>query len=184
MRLFSRMITWKTPPAEIAGSCLWRFNLLISFWIMRLRERRLMSVEAFLDTNILLYAASKSPEDTKKSQRALQLIEQTRFGISLQVVQEFYHNARLKARLAISTEQMERLIGLLLASPLAVTDIDLFSHARRLCERYQLRYWDAAIVAAAVRLKAPILYSEDLSDGQIYDEVRVVNPFSKKKANA
>ena len=47
---------------------------------------------------------------------------------------------------------------------------------QRITERYQLRYWDAAIVAAAVRLGAPVLYSEDLNDGQTYDGVKVVNP--------
>lgn len=102
---------------------------------------------------------------------------QTRFGISLQVAQEFYHNARIKARLAISSEQVETIIRLLLARPCVVTDAALFQQARSLCERYQLRYWDAAIVAAARRLGAPILYSEDLTHGQMIDGVRVVNPF-------
>ncbi len=136
-----------------------------------------MSVEAFLDSNILLYAASKDPEDSEKSGRAARLIADTNFGVSMQVAQEFYHNARLKARLAITSAQAETIIGLLLVRPLVMTDADLFSHARRLCERYRLRYWDAAIVAAAVRLQAPVLYSEDLSHGQDYDGVRVVNPF-------
>lgn len=136
-----------------------------------------MSVEAFLDSNILLYAASKDPADAAKSARSARLIAETNFGVSLQVAQEFYHNARLKARLAITAAQAETIIGLLLARPLVVTDADLFAHARQLCERYQLCYWDAAIVAAAARLQAPILYSEDLSDGQEYDGVRVVNPF-------
>ena len=137
-----------------------------------------MSVEAFLDSNILLYAASKDPADGAKSRRAAQLIAETRFGVSLQVAQEFYHNARIKARMAITAEEAETIISLLLARPLVVTDAALFTEARRLCERFQLRYWDAAIVAAAARLKAPILYSEDLSDGQEFEGVRVVNPFT------
>lgn len=137
-----------------------------------------MSIEAFLDSNVLLYAASKDPADAAKAARAAELISETRFGVSMQVAQEFYHNARLKARLAISPAQAEAIIGLLLARPLVTTDADLFARARQLCERYQIRYWDAAIVAAALRLKAPVLYSEDLSDGQDYDGVRVINPFA------
>ena len=136
-----------------------------------------MSVDAFLDTNILLYAASKDPADAAKSERAARLIAGTKFGVSLQVAQEFYHNTRIKARLAISGDKAETIITLLLARPLVITDAGLFADARRLCERYQLRYWDAAIIAAALRLQAPILYSEDLSDGQDYGGVRVVNPF-------
>lgn len=44
-------------------------------------------------------------------------------------------------------------------------------------ERFQVSYWDAAIIAAAQELGCATLYSEDLSDGQNYDGVRVVNPF-------
>jgi len=40
-----------------------------------------------------------------------------------------------------------------------------------------IRYYDAAIVAAARELGAGTLYSEDLSHGQEYDGVKVVNPF-------
>lgn len=136
-----------------------------------------MNVEAFLDSNIFLYAASKDPADAAKSRCAARLIAETRFGVSIQVAQEFYHNARIKARLAITAEKAEQLVELLLARPLAMTDADLFSRARQVCERYQLRYWDAAIVAAAARLGALLLYSEDLSHGQDYGGVRVINPF-------
>lgn len=140
-----------------------------------------MSVDAFLDSNVLLYAASKDPADATKSATAARLIAETNFGVSLQVAQEFYHNTRIKARLAISSEQAETIIGLLLARPYVVTDAALFARARKLCGRYQLRYWDAGIIAAAIQLRAPILYSEDLSDGQEYDGVKVINPFSKRR---
>ena len=40
-----------------------------------------------------------------------------------------------------------------------------------------ISYWDGAIVAAAEVLEAPVLYSEDLSHGQRYGTVRVVNAF-------
>lgn len=136
-----------------------------------------MNVDAFFDSNIFLYAASKDQADAEKSRCAARLIAEKRFGISIQVAQEFYHNARIKARLAITAEQSEKLIGLLLSRPMVMMDVELFASARRICERYQLRYWDAAIVAAAARLGAPVLYSEDLSHGQDYGGVRVINPF-------
>ena len=43
--------------------------------------------------------------------------------------------------------------------------------------RYQIRYYDAAILAAAQELGCQTLYSEDLSHGQTYDTVQVINPF-------
>lgn len=43
--------------------------------------------------------------------------------------------------------------------------------------RYRISFWDALVLHAAQASGAEILYSEDLSDGQIYRGVRVVNPF-------
>jgi len=40
-----------------------------------------------------------------------------------------------------------------------------------------LQYWDAAMLTAAGALGVRRFYSEDLSDGQDYGGVRVVNPF-------
>ena len=42
--------------------------------------------------------------------------------------------------------------------------------------RYQISFWDALVVQAAQASGAEILYSEDLSDGQTYGTVRVINP--------
>ena len=41
----------------------------------------------------------------------------------------------------------------------------------------QISFWDALIVQAAHASGAEILYSEDLSDGQRYGAVQVINPF-------
>jgi predicted nucleic acid-binding protein len=46
-----------------------------------------------------------------------------------------------------------------------------------LAQRYQLSYWDGAILAAAQRLGATVVDSEDLSHGQAYGSVLVINPF-------
>jgi predicted nucleic acid-binding protein len=56
-------------------------------------------------------------------------------------------------------------------------DYELFKSAVKIQARFQTSYWDAAIIAAAKRLDCEILYSEDLTDGQNFDGVRVVNPF-------
>ena len=51
--------------------------------------------------------------------------------------------------------------------------------ALQLKESHQISYWDAAIVSAALRFGCRELYSEDLSPGQIYDGVRLINPFAQ-----
>lgn len=136
-----------------------------------------MTVEAFLDTNIFLYAASKAPSDQIKGKRARTLIAQTRFGISLQVVQEFYVNARNKARLKIPPGQTAEIIDILLEQPCVMPDAGLFRQACLLSEKNSLSYWDAAMIVAASELKAPLFFSEDLNHGQEIVGVRVVNPF-------
>ena len=138
-----------------------------------------MSVECFLDTNILLYAASHDPGDVVKREVALRLLATTDFGISLQLLQEFYHNCRVKARLAIESKRAEAMIAALLRRPWVPMDARLFTEARQSCERWQLRYWDAAMLVSARALGASIFYSDDLNHGQVYGGVEVVNPFRK-----
>jgi predicted nucleic acid-binding protein len=43
--------------------------------------------------------------------------------------------------------------------------------------RHQVSYWDGAILAAAERLEAKVVYSEDMSHQQMYCSVQVINPF-------
>ena len=42
--------------------------------------------------------------------------------------------------------------------------------------RYQISFWDALVVQAAQASGVETLYSEDLSDGQTYGSVKVINP--------
>ena len=49
-----------------------------------------MGVDCLLDTNVLVYAvAGRGAEETKRK-RAVELIESEDFGLSAQVLQEFY----------------------------------------------------------------------------------------------
>ena len=59
----------------------------------------------------------------------------------------------------------------------AETDARPVKHAIALSERYVIHYWDAAILAAAERLGAEVVYIEDINHGQVYGTVRVENPF-------
>lgn len=143
-----------------------------------------MSVEAVLDTNVLLYALSKDPADREKAERARKLMREVDFGISIQVMQEFYHAARRKARLCISGKDAEKLLTALLRRPWVATGPDLFASARRLAEKYEIGYWDAAVIAAAAELGAPVLYSEDLNHGQNYGGVKVIDPFHASSSSS
>ena len=45
--------------------------------------------------------------------------------------------------------------------------------------RYQISFWDALVVQAAQASGAETLYSEDLSDGQTYGHVQVVETLAQ-----
>ena len=46
-----------------------------------------------VDTNVLLYAVSTSPEEAVKRRRARELLGGSSLAVSVQVLQEFYHQA-------------------------------------------------------------------------------------------
>lgn len=136
-----------------------------------------MIADAMLDTNVIVYAASTAPEDRAKSEVACALIADTNFGVSGQVLQEFYVTATRKIRVPLSHHQALDWIESLEEFPCVALDSSLVFQGAEHAQRYQISYWDGAIIAAAERLQVGVIYSEDLNDGQAYGRVRVVNPF-------
>ena len=136
-----------------------------------------MTAEYFLDTNIVAYAASARSEDVAKTAIARRLLLADSVGTSAQVLQEFFVVATRKFQPPLSIAAAELYLDALERLPVAPLTPGLVHLAIRIQERYQLSYWDAAILAAAKELAATVVYSEDLNDGQIYDGVTVINPF-------
>lgn len=137
-----------------------------------------MNAKVFLDTNVLVYAAVGTGPDEPKRKRALQLVENEDFGTSAQVLQEFYVTVVRKAAQPISPATALEWIEHLIAFPCQPVDQQTVRIAIAFSERYRISYWDGAILATAQALGARTVYSEDLNDGQEYDSVRVVNPFT------
>jgi predicted nucleic acid-binding protein len=138
-----------------------------------------MRPDCFLDTNILVYAATSDPQEANKRQTALRLIESEEFALSAQVLQEFFVTVTRKLQKPMSPVQALEWVEQLEAFPCMPIDSALVKIAIELSERYKISYWDGAIVGAALRAGAGILYSEDLNAGQGYDGVEMVNPFSR-----
>jgi predicted nucleic acid-binding protein len=136
-----------------------------------------MPVECFLDTNILLYAALGVDENEKKRQRSIELIAQANFGLSAQVLAEFYVNALRKSQRPLSPSRALEWIEEFEQFPCVDLTVGLIKIAIEISQRYRIDYWDAAIIAAAEHLGAHTLYTEDLNHGQTYSSVRVANPF-------
>jgi predicted nucleic acid-binding protein len=136
-----------------------------------------MSVDAFLDTNVLICAVSSSPAESAKKERALELIEHADFGLSAQVLQEFYVNVTAKIALPLSPDKAVELLEQFRIFSVVWTDYPLIVSGIENAIRFGLSYWDGAIIAAAERLGATTLYTEDLNHGQQYGSVQAINPF-------
>jgi len=136
-----------------------------------------MSVEVFVDTNLLYYANTDSPDP--RHARARQLVEPLwsepgKAAISVQVLQELHVNLIHKGGLDPATSW--RRVSDYLAWKVIDNDRLLLAAAFDVRTRWKLSYRDSLIVAAAQRSGAPLLWSEDLAEGQRYDELRALNP--------
>jgi predicted nucleic acid-binding protein len=136
-----------------------------------------MTVDSFLDTNVFVYAAAGRTSEEFKRKRALAMIESRNFGLSAQVLQEFYVTVVRKVRVPLSPAEALEWIEQMEAFPCLAIDSGFVKIAAETGERFHLSYWDGAIIAAAQIMGAEVLYSEDLNDGQRYGTVRVCNPF-------
>ena len=134
------------------------------------------SAECFLDTNILIYAASGRIDEPAKWQVSQGLLTAA-FGTSGQVLAEFYDNAVRKGSVPLAPDVARRWVQLVAKRPFVPVDENLVLSGIELSQRYQISYWDGAIIAAAERLGATTVYSEDLSHGQVYGRIQVVDPF-------
>ena len=137
-----------------------------------------MNAEVFIDTNVFLYALSDRSEEQQKAERARELLLNQNWGWSVQVAGEFYYIATsAKRQFQLPHASAMEYVETWLKFPTASLHPATVRRALQLRERYQVSYWDAAIIAAADELGCQIIYSEDISHGQDYDGVRVVNPF-------
>jgi predicted nucleic acid-binding protein len=138
-----------------------------------------MSDRYFVDTNILMYAHDASAGE--KHERAKALVEELwrdRTGVvSTQVLQELAVNLRKTARRPLDAGATRDIVADYLAWQVIVNGGESILEAIDLETRYQISFWDALVVHAAHMSGAEVLYSEDLSNGQTYGSVRVVNPF-------
>lgn len=132
----------------------------------------------FVDTNILMYAHDKAAG--AKHERAKALVEElwrNRAGVvSTQVLQELSVNLRKKAGRPLDAKATREIITDYLTWHVVVNGGGSILEALDLEARFQISFWDALVVQAAHTSGADVLYSEDLSDGQTYGAVRVINP--------
>jgi len=141
-----------------------------------------MSVETglqFVDTNVLIYAhdMTAGARHTRAQALLAELWESGNGCLSIQTLQEFYVNITQKAKKQLDVPTATRIVKALGKWTIHRPGVDDVLSAIAIQQRHRIAFWDAMIVNSAARLGCGVLWSEDLTSGQVYDTVQVVNPF-------
>ncbi len=140
-------------------------------------------LDYFLDTSILVYAFDRSAG--AKHDQAARLVEgcwENENGcLSLQVLEEFFVTVTHKIKHPLDDQAAHQIVADLAHWRVHSPDSDDLLQAIDLHHDHGLAFWDAMVVQSAVCLGCKQLLSEDLTHGQIFGEVRVVNPFKEAK---
>jgi predicted nucleic acid-binding protein len=132
----------------------------------------------FVDTNVLLYAISRDREEQDKRKRANQILAGRDLALSVQVLQEFYVQATRTTRPdSLTHQQAVELVESFMRFRVVAITAELMFAAFATRQRFGVSYWDAAILEAGRSIGCDVVLSEDLSDGEDYAGIRVVNPF-------
>ena len=144
-----------------------------------------MKDKIFLDTNVIVYAHDRS--SGKKNTIAMEIMEylwdEKKGVISVQVMQEFYVCVTTKILKPLPLKVAGKILEYLLNWDLIINDEYITIKAINLQEKYRFSFWDSLIVQSAIQSQAYTLFSEDLSDGQIIENVKIVNPFVQEWKN-
>lgn len=138
-----------------------------------------MSVDVFVDTNVLVYArdAAEAEKQARATEWMESLWESGRGRLSMQVLQEYYAVVTMKLRPGLPVSEARADVRALGAWDPVVTDDDLFERAWQLQDETKFSFWDALIVAAAERAHCAILLTGDLQAERDVAGLRIVNPF-------
>jgi len=129
-----------------------------------------MNDNVFVDTNILVYSVSN---DLHKRTIADELLLHHDVVISSQVISEFIavtirKNILETAKVIEYAKQFMEVFHVVLISPPTI----------RFALEIMVKYWDALILSTALEATCPVLYTEDLQDGQrIEEKLTILNPF-------
>ena len=133
---------------------------------------------AFVDTNVLTYLFDDSEPDKQGLARRLLEHERRELFVSTQVLQELYVSL-IKGREPIAAPEVaERAVREAAGYSVVQVDTSLVFAAIETAREHRLSFWDALIIRAAACASCAAVLSEDLSEGQVIEGVRVENPFA------
>lgn len=139
-----------------------------------------MSDRFFIDTNIFVYSFDSRESD--KQQKAKELIMEalsTQKGVvSFQVIQEFINVATWKFVHPLSVSDCDKYIEHVFA-PMCrlVPSISFYKAALECMQTWKYSWYDSLIITASLKMGCRFLFSEDLQQGQMLQDMEIRNPF-------
>jgi predicted nucleic acid-binding protein len=134
-----------------------------------------MPAKYFVDTNVLLYRYCN--QDEGKRRIAARLLNAGGCVISVQVVNEFCNVTRRKfpAQFTAIEPVLQTIKETL---PVEILLLEDSLSAVKISQRHNFQYYDALILACALRLGCEAVLSEDMQHGFVLDNrLAIVNPF-------
>jgi len=136
-----------------------------------------------VDTNVLIYA--HDIDAGAKRQIARQLLHDLWEGqggfLSMQVLQEFYVNVTRKIASPVPRASARNIVSQYTSWCVETTPAEI-SAAFRIEDEARIGFWDALIVASALKGGAARIISEDFNQGQMIAGVRIENPFGSSRS--
>jgi predicted nucleic acid-binding protein len=134
----------------------------------------------FVDANVLVYAFDSSAGRKQQAARALteRLWDSNTGCVSVQVLQEFFVTVTRKVAKPLPVEDAKARIREFAAWKVFAPRADDVLAAIDLHAQAKIGFWDAMIVLAAAESGCDVLWTEDLSGGQLLRGVRIRDPFA------
>jgi predicted nucleic acid-binding protein len=138
-----------------------------------------MNDKTFVDTNILIYAHdvdAKAKHDVAKG--VLSELWRQRTGVlSMQVLQEFYVNVTRKIATPLPKDIARAVVNSYSIWCIDATPTEIAA-AFRIEDESRIGFWDALIVASALKCGATRILSENLNAKQKISGIQIQNPFA------
>jgi len=138
-----------------------------------------MSVNFFVDTNILVYSrdSSEKEKQPKATQWLKSLWENECGKISTQVINEYYVTVTQKLKPGLSKEQARAdLRALSVWQPIDISTV-LIEASWGTQDQYHYSWWDSLVITSAQFLDCTYLISEDMQHNQRLGKLTIINPF-------
>jgi len=138
-----------------------------------------MNAKVFVDTNILVYSRDDSEAEKQIiAKQWLAVLWQQRTGrVSAQSLNEYYITVTQRLKPGRSRPDARNDVRNLASwNPIPV-DFNVIENAWQIQDRYQFSWWDSLIISAAQIQDCSMLLSEDMQDGQLIGNMKILNPF-------